>query len=263
MASDHLISVMTYNVHRCIGTDRAVSPRRIARVIAELAPDVVALQELPGGRFRPDGDDLAEELRKALAELCDSRPYPFMERERCGNVIFSRYPMRLVRAGGLHSEKRRRSLVPRGALWVELTVGDAAIQLINTHLGLTRPEQTSQVRVLMGKEWLEHPACRAPIILCGDFNVLPASSVHRRLRGSVESVGGRLNDAQQAVLKGRKDLTFPSRRPLLRLDHLFVSPELAVQNLVVPQTGLARVASDHLPLLAQLRLENSSTSSAS
>jgi endonuclease/exonuclease/phosphatase family metal-dependent hydrolase len=42
--------ILTYNVHRCLGTDGRLSPARIADVIAAYEPDVVALQELDVGR---------------------------------------------------------------------------------------------------------------------------------------------------------------------------------------------------------------------
>jgi endonuclease/exonuclease/phosphatase family metal-dependent hydrolase len=238
---------MTYNVHRLIGTDRHTSAPRIAQVIDAYRQDIVALQELPGARFRPEEGgaflDLVQELAKREAE----RRLPFMERERCGNVVLSRFPMRLVRAGGLHPESRRRSIVPRGVLWVEIEACGGVLQVINTHLGLTPPERSSQVKVLCGPEWLQHPECRPPVILCGDFNALPSSSVHKRLKGS-------LNDEQVSLSLGHTEWTFPSHYPLVRFDHLFVSPGLSVESVQIPQTRLTRVASDHLPLVVKLRL---------
>jgi len=248
MASgEGLITLMTYNVHRLIGIDRHTSAARIAQVITAYDPDVIALQELPGGRFRPEAADPAHDLINAVTRISSNHGFILMERERCGNVTLSRFPMRLIRAGGLHSEKRRRSIVPRGALWVEIEVGGRPLQLINTHLGLTPPERSSQVRVLTGPEWLGHPACQAPIILCGDFNTLPGSPIHERLKGS-------LKDVQERLSLGHNERTFPSRYPMLRLDHLFVSPELSVENIQIPQTELSRIASDHLPLVITLRM---------
>ncbi|MGA2193495.1 MAG: endonuclease/exonuclease/phosphatase family protein [Nitrospirota bacterium] len=46
------ISVLTYNVHGCAGLDNEISPSRIAEVVAQYSPDVVALQELDTGRRR-------------------------------------------------------------------------------------------------------------------------------------------------------------------------------------------------------------------
>jgi endonuclease/exonuclease/phosphatase family metal-dependent hydrolase len=238
---------MTYNVHRLIGNDRHTSALRIAQVIDAHDPDIVAIQELPGARFRPEEGGTCQDLAHELAQLEAERHLPFMERERNGNVVLSRFPMRLVRAGGLHSESKRRSIIPRGVLWVEIEICGRVLQVINTHLGLTPPERSSQVKVLCGPEWIQHPDCRPPIVLCGDFNALPSSTVHKRLKDS-------LNDNQASLGFGHTEWTFPSHYPMVRFDHLFVSPDLSVESVQIPQTKLTRVASDHLPLVVKLRI---------
>lgn len=240
-------TIVTYNVHRLIGNDRNASAARIAQVIDAYHPDIVALQELPGSRFRPEENGDCQDLVHELAQLEAARELCFLERERWGNVVFSRFPMRLVRAGGLHPETRRRSIVPRGVLWVEIQICGRFLQVINTHLGLTPPERSSQVKVLTGQEWLLHPDCRPPVILCGDFNALPSSAVHKRLKSV-------LNDEQERLTFGHTEWTFPSHYPLVRFDHLLVSPDLGVESVQIPQTELTRVASDHLPLVVKLRL---------
>jgi len=240
-------TIMTYNVHRLIGNDRHVSAGRIAEVIETYHPDIVALQELPGARYRPEEGGTCEELTRELALLKKSSRLTFLERERNGNVVYSRFPMRLIRAGGLHPETRRRSIVPRGVLWVEIDLDGHPLQLVNTHLGLTPPERSSQSKVLMGAEWLAHPDCASPVILCGDFNLLPSSPIHRRLKDT-------LKDKQEALSLGHTEWTFPSHYPMVRFDHLFVSPDLDVESVQIPQTKLTKVASDHLPLLVKLRV---------
>jgi endonuclease/exonuclease/phosphatase family metal-dependent hydrolase len=240
-------TIMSYNVHRLIGNDRHASASRIAQVIEEYQPDIVALQELPGGRFRPEEGGATQELAHEFPLLEHCRSLAYMERERNGNVTFSRFSMRLVRAGGLHPETRRRSIVPRGVLWTEIDVCGHPLQLVNTHLGLTPPERNSQSKVLMGPEWLSHPDCRPPIILCGDFNLLPSSPIHKRLKEV-------LNDRQESLRFGHTEWTFPSHYPVVRFDHLFVSPDLEVESVKIPQTKLTRVASDHLPLVVRLHL---------
>jgi endonuclease/exonuclease/phosphatase family metal-dependent hydrolase len=240
-------TIMTYNVHRLIGNDKHTSALRIAQVINEHHPDIVALQELPGSRFRPENGGSAQDLVHELAQLESAAGLIYLERERCGNVVFSRYPMRLVRAGGLHPETKRRSIVPRGVLWVEIDVCGRKLQVINTHLGLTPPERSSQVKVLCSPEWLEHPDCRHPVLLCGDFNALPSSAVHKRLKAA-------LSDEQESLGFGHTEWTFPSNYPIVRFDHLFASPDLKVVSVEIPQTQLTRVASDHLPLVVTLRV---------
>ena len=119
--------------------------------------------------------------------------------------------------------------------------------MINTHLGLRRDERLAQVDALLGSDWIGHPACREPIILAGDLNALPRSRAYHRL-------AARLADAQCAPRVRRPLATFPSRLPLLRLDHVFVSRSVEVLRAETIRTPLARVASDHLPLLVEFQI---------
>ena len=40
------LKVATYNIHKCVGMDRRRSVEWIARVIEEIDPDIIALQEV-------------------------------------------------------------------------------------------------------------------------------------------------------------------------------------------------------------------------
>ncbi len=240
-------TVMTYNVHRLVGNDRHASATRIAQVIDSCQPDIVALQELPGARSRPELGGACQDLAHELALLAAVRGHLYLERERWGNVVFSRFPMRLIGAGGLHPENRYRTMVPRGVLWVEIDLFGEKLQLFNAHLGLTPRERAYQAKVLTGSEWLSHPDCRPPVVLCGDFNALPSWAIHKRLKNA-------LRDEQEILKFGHTQFTFPSNLPIVRFDHIFVSPDLIVESEQIPRTKLAGVASDHLPLVVKLRL---------
>lgn len=111
---DRSFTIMTYNVHRLIGTDRRTSASRIAEVIHSCRPDIVCLQELPGARVRPEVGGPCQNLVHELALLTAGERHYFLERERWGKVVLSRFPMRLVQAGGLHPQNRYRTVVPRG-----------------------------------------------------------------------------------------------------------------------------------------------------
>jgi endonuclease/exonuclease/phosphatase family metal-dependent hydrolase len=241
------LRVMTYNVHSCIGMDGKLSPERIARIIARYAPDVVALQELDVGRARTEGMDQAHRIAHDLAMEFHFHPAMHIEEERYGNAILSHLPMRLIKAAALPGLPAKPGLESRGALWVAIDVNGTEIQVMNTHLGLLPRERKVQVEALLGPDWLEHPDCRAPVVLCGDFNARPSSPPCRRLRT-------RLNDAQIELDRHRPRSTFFSRFPTARIDHLFVGPGVAVADIEVPETELVRVASDHLPLIVELRL---------
>ena len=241
------LRVMTYNVHSCIGMDGKLAPERIARVIARCAPDIVALQELDVGRARTAGADQAHLIARSLEMDFHFHPALHLEEERYGDAVLTHLPMRLVKAGALPGLAGKPFLEPRGALWVAISTHGTEIQVMNTHLGLLPRERKVQIEALLGSEWLAHPDCRGPVILCGDFNALPSSPVCRWLRR-------RLNDAQMELERHRPRGTFFGRFPAARIDHVFVDAGFDVVDIEVPDSEQARVASDHLPLIAEVNL---------
>ena len=238
--------ILTYNVHRCLGTDRRQSPARIVEVIAACRPDIVALQELDVGRVRSGGIDQAHAIARELGmrHVHFNAALRVLE-EEYGDAILTARPSKLVKAGALPGLMHRPALEPRGALWASIQIGGAEVQVINTHLGLRRPERLAQVEALLSPEWLSHRACREPVVLLGDFNALARSRAYQRL-------ASRLCDAQVGPhIHHPPRPTFPSRLPLLRIDHVFVSRSIDVLRVEAIRTPLARVASDHLPLLVE------------
>ena len=93
--------LLTYNVHRCVGTDRRLDVGRIVAVIAEFEPDIVCLQELDVGRARTGGVDQAEAIADGLAMTSRFHPAMRVEAEQYGDAILTRHPERLIRAGAL------------------------------------------------------------------------------------------------------------------------------------------------------------------
>ena len=240
---------MSFNVHSCIGTDGRLSPGRIARAIAQQQPHVVALQEVDVSRARTDRLDQARVIARALEMSYYFHPSLQVLEEEYGNVILSALPMRLIRAGALPGLADEPDREPRGVLWVAVQFEGIEVQVLNTHLGLSNRERLAQAACLMGKDWLDHPQYRSPLILCGDFNAIPASRVIRTLRT-------RLGDAQHLLAGHRPRATFPSRWPVLRIDNIFIDQGLQVMAIQVPRSATTRKASDHLPLVADLRLNN-------
>jgi len=243
-----LLRVMTYNVHSCIGMDGKLSPERIARVIAQYDPDIVALQELDVGRRRTDAIDQAEVIARTLEMDFHFHAAMQLEEGEYGNAVLSHHPIHLVRAAQLQRLPGRRILEPRGALWVRVEVEGLCHQLINTHFGLSRRERLLQCEDLLGPDWLGHLDCKTPIVLCGDFNASPNSAICRKFAGT-------LQDAQHVLEDHRPQSTWFGRYPINRIDHVFVSQDLDVQAIQVPRTALTRAASDHLPLIVDLNVQ--------
>ena len=236
------LKLLTYNVHSCIGTDRRLAPDRIAEMIAAVKPDIIGLQELDVGRRRTGGIDQAHAIAEILKMQHHFHAALDVEEERYGDAVLTALPAEMVKAGPLPSVGEQR-----GALWIEVEAGEKRLQVFNTHLGLRRFDRMRQAEVLLGPEWLGNDRIADnPVVLLGDFNSIPASPAYKRLAGALTDVRNRM--------PGQLRPTFPSRFPLLRLDHIFVSKGVAVVDVEVISTSLARIASDHLPLLATIEV---------
>lgn len=233
------VRLLTYNVHSCIGRDRRLDVARIAEVIASCNADIIALQELDVGRLRTGLVDQAEAIASAVQMTSHFHPALHVEDEKYGDAILTALPSVTVRSQALPSIGETR-----GAIWVRVTVAGQELNVLNTHFGLRRRERLSQVEALLGPDWLDHEACKAaPTIVAGDFNAVPRSQAFRRLTTRLHTGDVR-----------RMRATFPSGFPLLRLDHVFHTQGIKLLELAPVMTPLARMASDHLPLLAVLSL---------
>lgn len=237
--------LLTYNVHRCVGTDRKLDVARIAEVIALERPDIVCLQELDVRRVRTNGVDQASELANLLGMSSRFHPAMTIEGEEYGDAILTHLPDRLVKADGLPTVKGIRGLEPRGAIWSEIVVDGKVLNVMNTHFGLVPNEQRRQARALAGKDWLGQ--CHGPTILTGDFN---ATSITR----PYGILARHLKDAQKVLGLKPSVKTFPASFPAIRIDHFFVSPHIRIENIYTGSSPLARVASDHLPLLIDFEI---------
>lgn len=233
--------LVTYNVHSCVGTDRKLDAERVAGVLAALEPDIVCLQELDVGRARTGGVDQAGTIARHLQMHSRFHPAMTVEQEQYGDAILTALPHRVVKAGALPTINLP-GLEPRGALWLDVDIDGTTVQIINTHLGLVPREQRAQAAALLGPDWLGAALGRGPLMVAGDFNAPVGSSVYRAFRR-------RLGDAQLMTENFRAVATFPSAFPILRIDHVFVTPELKVRRVGVADGMAARRASDHLPLI--------------
>jgi endonuclease/exonuclease/phosphatase family metal-dependent hydrolase len=235
MAEPCRLSIATYNVHACLGTDGRYDIDRVARVIREIDADVVALQEVES----PNGE--AGELDQ-LSVLATGAGYPpgvegptrQCRRGPFGNALLTRLPVETVRRIDLSITDREA----RGALDVDVRCAGTRIRIIATHFGLRHQERAEQwVRLL--DHW---SALATPTVLLGDFN-------HWWWRDRLVAMIDRRLGATPALR------TFPSRRPVFALDRLWARPASALRSLQVISTPLTRVASDHLPLRAELAFD--------
>jgi endonuclease/exonuclease/phosphatase family metal-dependent hydrolase len=238
--SEARLSFASYNVHRCVGRDARHDPERIAHVLGELSADVVALQEVDSREGGEGGVDQFEVLARATGYRAIAGPTLRSHRGHYGNALLTHLPVLEVRRVDLTVAGRE----PRGALDVLLEHARAGpLRVIATHLGLGFRERRDQVKRLL--ELLDRPEQERLLVVLGDVNEwLPRSLSLHGLR--------------RRLGPGSRARTFPSRRPVFALDRIWVLPSRAVTRVRCHASPLARMASDHLPLRAEVRVDATS-----
>jgi endonuclease/exonuclease/phosphatase family metal-dependent hydrolase len=233
------LRIATYNIHRCRGMDRRILPSRTAAVIAEIEADVIALQEVVGASATHPGH--AEELGAALGMGWVMAPTRRLRGHLFGNVVLSRLPIRHHAQYDL-SWKRRE---PRCCQRVDLAVDDATVHLYNVHLGTSLLERRHQAVRLAAV--VHDRRVSGPKVVLGDFNEWTRGLATRMLMEKLHSVD------LFRHLKRRK--TYPGFFPMLHLDHIYYEgARIEVRNVELPRTRRALIGSDHLPLVADLRI---------
>ena len=224
------LNIATYNIHACVGMDGRFMPERIVQVLREIDADVIALQEVEhhavAGRDLPDY--LAAETGMTIVcgstLLRDTRHY--------GNAVLTRLPIRSIERIDLSVAGHE----PRGALGLLLDWHGRRLHMVATHLGLRPGERRQQVRRLLA---LYDPVPAGLNVLLGDINEW--------------LLWGRpLRWLRQRFAPVAQIRTFPARFPLFALDRIWVQPHAALLRMEPHRSRLARIASDHLPLKAQL-----------
>jgi endonuclease/exonuclease/phosphatase family metal-dependent hydrolase len=233
------LRIATYNIHRCRGLDRRTDPSRVADVVASLEADVIALQEVVGPGS--DGVGQAEEIAAKLGmtpmigAVRQLRGRPF------GNAIIARFPM----VGHDRYDLSWRHCEERGCQRVDLDVGPGILHVYNVHLGTALLERRAQAIHLA--RILDAPAAGKPCVMLGDFNEWLRGPATRVLTERLKSL-----DLRGWLLRRRR--TYPGVLPFLHLDHIYYRGEVQFVSARVARTSKALIASDHLPLVAELRI---------
>lgn len=217
------LRVLTYNVHSQKDDQAA-----LASVVKDIAPDVLIVQEGPR-RFRWRGKTAT--LAHSFGMLVGAGGLPSL-----GNLVFTSLRVRVHDAWSIrlpHTPGRHM----RGAAFAECSVGDTRFVVAGSHLSKyedERPAQASALRAELSKVDL-------PVILGVDLN---------------ESISG---EAWRILAEGMTDTagdvtrpTFSCANPRVRIDALFVDPQVAVLGYDVVDTPEALRASDHFPVVAHL-----------
>ena len=237
-----LVRVATYNVHRCIGTDGRGDPARVAEVVSELQCGLVGLQEVDN----TPGDTPTSRQLEYLAQATGMTGVPglrIIQRwGHYGNALLTRHRVLGVRRHDLSISWRE----PRGALDVDLEIEGIECRVIVTHLGLTPGERRHQMRKILAL--VAETPVEEPLALLGDINEwLP---VGRPLRW-MHALFGRPPSVR----------SFPSFLPMFALDRIWTRPRGSLVEVSAFRSPVARLASDHLPVVAHWQLATAAPAS--
>lgn len=233
------IRVMSYNIHHAEGIDGKLDVERIARVILDAKADLVGLQEVERGVERTQRRDLPAELAKLTgltAQFDKNIPHQGGE---YGNAVLSRYPIKQAKNTHLKSFANGEQ---RGVQQLVLDIAGRDVLFLNTHLDhrrdpAEREHSATELRAIVTA------AGGKPVILVGDFNASPEAK-------SIAAIRGFLTDTWPAVSK-EPGFTIPVKKPTRRIDYIWITPaSITPVSMAVIQTE----ASDHLPIVAELRL---------
>jgi endonuclease/exonuclease/phosphatase family metal-dependent hydrolase len=240
--------VVTYNIHRAIGVDRRFRLERVARALAYYDPDVVLLQEVDAGAPRSRELDLGRELAVRL-------DYPHfaighnvsLRKGRYGNATLSRFPIARERNLDLTIGWRKRRGCQHTSLEIPAAAGTRRLEVFNLHLGLSAMERNLQIQLLGGSRELEELDLSVPCMVGGDFNDW-RSLLHPPM---TRVLGFR---CATELERGRLLRTYPSFGPTGSLDRVYYRGGLRLIEAWTSRLAVVRVASDHLPVVADFEL---------
>lgn len=253
------LKIATYNVHGCVGLDRRHDVGRVARVLRALEADVIGLQEVLGqgadlesmmvlpvaaGGDSPGTDQLAV-FADALGYEVRAGANLMREGRRYGNALLSRHPIVSARRLDLAHGNGRE---PRGAIDALIAAPEGLVRVVVTHFGLRGPERAWQAARLAAHLSVPHPLPGAETAACatvvlGDFNDMwPPSGTYRPM-------------TEHLATNPPWRRTWPALAPFLPLDKIWPGPGVRLGRVWAWRGPLARVASDHLPLVGHLSLD--------
>jgi endonuclease/exonuclease/phosphatase family metal-dependent hydrolase len=233
------LRVMSYNIHHGEGLDGKLDLERIARLIIEARADIVGLQEVDRGVERTQRRDLPAELEKLTGLTVHFEKNIAHQGGEYGNAVLTRFPIKRAQNTPLKSFAHGEQ---RGVQQLVLDVHGRELLFMNTHLDARRDpaereHSATELRALVAA------AGAMPVILVGDFNADPAAP-------SIVAVRQWITDAWTALHR-EPGFTIPVKKPNKRIDYIWITPA-SIEPLAM--TVLHSEASDHLPIVAELKL---------
>jgi endonuclease/exonuclease/phosphatase family metal-dependent hydrolase len=233
--------LFSWNIHKGIGgRDRRYSLGRIIDCIEAENPDIICLQEVDRLVSRSRFDDQPRLLARVFRAHSVFQANVAVGGGTYGNLVLSRWPVESRHRIVLKRPTRKS----RGAQLVTIAAPEGRLHLVHVHLGLAEQERHWQMTRLLG-HMLFRSADPLPTVIVGDFN---------DWRDTLAAGPLAANGFRQVTSPPSRFRTFPAWLPVGALDKAFVRGRIDVRQARVVKTSLAKVASDHLPLVIDFHL---------
>lgn len=242
------IRIATYNIHKCVGLDRKFAPERIAEVLREIDADIIALQEVVCHSNSHKREHQAEFIAEELDMNLSFGKNRHIKEGEYGNAVLSRLKIENSQNFDITVKKRE----PRGCLRTEIVLNDEkSLQFFNVHLGTSFFERRRQVHKLLAAHALDDKNFIGKRIVAGDFNEWTHGLTTKLFKANFETVDTKLHLGKRR--------TYPGIFPFLHLDHVYFDAEFKLKNAFLHRSRTALIASDHLPIVADFRVEQTAS----
>jgi len=250
------LRLLTYNIHKAIGVDGKFAPERIVEILRHHDADIVLLQEVDRGAPRSNHLDLASLLARELRYRYRAVSMNVsLKKGRYGNATLSHFPIGRQHNLDLTIKWRKR----RGAQHTRFHIsnGEALFNLdvYNVHLGLSAGERDRQIERLLDSPSVAHPRNSDACIIAGDTNDWRGVLKRRHFEPQGFQCATDRRPRSRWSIK-----SFPSYAPAGGLDKVFYRGGLRRTHAYRSRLKLARVASDHLPVVVDFEITPASES---
>jgi len=223
--------LMSYNIHHGEGMDGKIDIERIGKLIIDINPEVVGLQEVDSVVVRSGNIDILQLLSEQTGMYATFGYSILHDGGKYGNGVLTREKPIAVKKIALPGAKEART-----ALIVEL---DKYI-VVNTHLSLTNEERLESVKIITDAVEIYDK----PVFLMGDLNATPDSEPITFLQDKWQ------------ILSNPKQPTSPSVNPRSTIDYILgYTAKGETYAKYRAHVIDEQVASDHRPLFVDIRLK--------
>ena len=239
------VRIATYNVHKCVGLDRRFSPERIVEVLREIRADIIALQEVVCHTNLQPREHQAEFIARELNMNLSFGKNRHIADGQYGNAVLSRLEIENSENFDITIKKRE----PRGCLRTEIILDKKkSLQFFNVHLGTSFFERRAQVYKLLAARILDNENFTGKRIIAGDFNEWTNGLTTKLFKTNFQALNSKLHLGKRR--------TYPGILPFLNLDHIYFDAGFELQNAFLHRSRTALIASDHLPIAADFKINN-------